>query len=118
MNGSWALFLKYALDGDVKQACAHATPNLEQAASFMEHLACTIADAYALIGRNDDAVRWTRIAVGRGFINYPSLSRHDPFLETVRSDPHFQELMAEVKPLGGNNGVGAEYAGRVVNSRS
>ncbi len=97
IHGSWALFLMHALAGNAKEVMAHATPELERAAGFVDHIARIMADAYALIGRNDDAVRWTRIAVSRGFINYPFLSRHDPFLETVRSDPRFQQLMAEVK---------------------
>ena len=98
VNGSWALFLMHALAGNVEEALTHATPELERAAGFVDHIARVMAGAYALIGRNDDALRWTRIAVSRGFINYPFLSRHDPFLETVRSDPRFQELMEEVRP--------------------
>ena len=98
VNGSWALFLMHALAGNAEEACDQATPELEQAAGFVDHLARVMADAYALIGRNDDAVRWTRIAISRGFINYPFLSRHDPFLENVRGDPRFQQLMDEVKP--------------------
>ncbi|MFQ5705132.1 MAG: protein kinase [Gemmatimonadales bacterium] len=96
-QGSWALFLTYALTGNAEKAAAHATPELTRATGLVDFLASTMADAYALIGRNDDAIMWTRIAVSRGFINYPYLSRHDPFLETVRSDPRFQELMDEVR---------------------
>ena len=56
-----------------------------------------LADGFALIGRRDDALRWLREAVARGFINYPKLSRHDPFLESIRGDAEFEALMQQVK---------------------
>ncbi len=77
VNGTWALFYMHALAGKADEALTHVTPELEQAASFVEFFALVMGDAYALIGRNDDAVRWIRIAVSRGFINYPFLSRHE-----------------------------------------
>ena len=55
-------------------------------------------DGFALLGRTDDAIRALRNAIQHGFINYPYLSQGDPFLEGVRADPAFQELMAELKP--------------------
>jgi adenylate cyclase len=95
--GSWALFLRYALDGDASRCCAQMTPLLEKGASFLDHNARTIADGYSLIGHNDEALRWIRIAMDRGFTNYPFLAKHDPLLANVRSDPRFPELMREVK---------------------
>ena len=32
-----------------------------------------------------------------GFINYPFLAEHDPFLASVRPKPAFQALLAEIK---------------------
>jgi eukaryotic-like serine/threonine-protein kinase len=97
IHGSWALFIKYALDGDASRCCAQMTPLLEQGASFQDHVARTIAEAYSLIGRNDEALKWIRIAMNRGFTNYPFLAKYDPLLANVRSDPRFPELMREVK---------------------
>lgn len=98
VNGSWALFLMHALAGDADRALAEVTPELERAASFVEVFALAIADGFAAIKRHDEAIAWTRSAVRRGFINYPFLSRHDPFLKAVRVHPRFQELLTEVKP--------------------
>jgi hypothetical protein len=70
---------------------------LEQAASWTEYLALFLADGYSLIGRNDDAIRWLRTAVGLGFINYPILSTRDLLLANVRYDPRYEELMRMVK---------------------
>jgi tetratricopeptide (TPR) repeat protein len=97
LHGSWAFFLRYALDGDAERSCAQMTPLLAQGAGLVDHVARTIADGYSLIGRNDDALRWIRIGMNRGFINYPFLARYDPLLANLRTDPRFQELMREVK---------------------
>ena len=52
-----------------------------------------VASGYALLGEMDEALRWLRNAVDRGFFNYPFLNDYDPFLENLRSDQRFQELM-------------------------
>jgi serine/threonine protein kinase len=36
-------------------------------------------------------------AVNRGFINYPFMGEHDPFIAKSRSDPPFRKLMVRVK---------------------
>jgi serine/threonine protein kinase/tetratricopeptide (TPR) repeat protein len=98
LNGSWASFLFHALAGNADRALAYVSPGLTKAAGFVESAARVMAGAHALIGRTDDAIEWTRIAISRGFINYPFLSRHDPFLESVRGDPRFEALMIELRP--------------------
>jgi len=97
LHGSCALFLRYALEGDADRSRAQMTPLLEQGAGKIDHMARTIADGYSLIGHTDDALRWIRIAMNRGFINYPFLATYDPLLANVRSDPRFPALMREVK---------------------
>jgi serine/threonine protein kinase len=95
--GSAASLLQHALLGDRDGAQSFATPAME--AGLQNELAALfVADAYALIDRRGDALRWVRAAVDRGFINYPFLAEFDPFLGNVRSDPGFKQLLAEVKP--------------------
>ena len=55
------------------------------------------APGYALVGRRDDALRWLREAVERGFINHPFLARLDPFLESIRGDAEYKALMQQVQ---------------------
>jgi hypothetical protein len=43
------------------------------------------------------ALHWLAIAVDRGFINYPFLGRHDPFIARLRSQPRFQKLLETVR---------------------
>jgi len=62
-------------------------------------IACRMmADGYALLGRKSEALRWVRTAIEHGFINYPNLSEGALFLESLRAEPEFQALMAELKP--------------------
>ena len=98
LNGSWASFLCAALEGDAARARAHESPDLLKAASHVESAARLMFGAYALLGRTDDAIEWARIAISRGFTNYPFLARHDPFLESVRSDARFEALMTDLRP--------------------
>src|SRR4029077_6756970 len=96
--GSMSFFLSRALQGGAEDAVKHVTPQLEKASSWQEYFALLLADGYSLLGHHDAAMRWLRTAVAQGFINYPYLASHDPFLVNVRSDPRFTELMREVKP--------------------
>ena len=57
-----------------------------------------MAAGYAILGCKREAIRSLCTAVELGFINYPNLSADADFLESLRDDPEFQALMAEVKP--------------------
>ena len=56
-----------------------------------------LAQAYALAAMPDEALACLKVAVDRGFINYPFLANHDPFFEGIRTLPAFQELLAVVR---------------------
>lgn len=55
------------------------------------------AQAYALAGNASEAVRWLAVAVDKGFINYPYLSQHDPFLPQIAGDARLERLLSEVE---------------------
>ncbi len=40
---------------------------------------------------------WLANTVDRGFINYPMLAQHDPFLTRLSGDPRFEEITARAK---------------------
>jgi eukaryotic-like serine/threonine-protein kinase len=96
--GSWALFLSYAREGDADRALAQVTPAFERVMRASEFNSRIVAEGYALLGRSDDALRWLRASIDRGFINYPHTMDHDRFLDNIRKDPRFAALMSEVKP--------------------
>jgi TolB-like protein len=56
-----------------------------------------IADFYSLMKRNEQALDWLEHAVNRGFINYPLFATYDPFLENLREERRFLNLMDKVK---------------------
>ena len=55
------------------------------------------AECHALIGENDEALRWLEHAVDKGCINYPLFSKVDPFLENIRGEQRFKRLMEHMK---------------------
>ncbi len=94
--GDGASFLRHALVGDREGALKSATPRLE-AALQNEFASIFMAEAFMLIGRPEDALRWVRRGIDQGFVNYPFLSEYDPFLADLRSDGEFLEMMRETK---------------------
>jgi tetratricopeptide (TPR) repeat protein len=93
--GVCSRFLERALAQDEAGALEHATA-LEGAVSN-EFSARMVAEAFALLRRDDDALRWLRTAIRLGFVNHPALTEHAPFLAGLRDRPGFRELMDPVK---------------------
>jgi len=91
------LMLKYGLQGEREKAWQEITPDFrktcQRAADYSHHL----AGVFALLGEKDEAFNWLEIAVARGFLNYPLLSQKDPWLENLRGEARFKELMGRVK---------------------
>ncbi len=56
-----------------------------------------LAQAYALAGAAEEAVAWASVAVDRGFINYPFLARHDPFLATLVGNAAYDQLLERAR---------------------
>jgi len=71
--------------------------HVEAAAGASDVFARMLAGAYARAGDTDNAIRWLEVAVGRGFINHPFLTRVDPSLDNLRLEPRFQQLMERVR---------------------
>ena len=55
------------------------------------------AGFYSLLDDKEEALRWLEHAIDRGWINYPLFAETDPFLENIRGEERFQQLMARVK---------------------
>ncbi len=94
---SLGLFIKNALQGKKKEALEAVTPQLEIAAKDVEYLSRDMAHGYAMIGEKEKALDWLENAVDRGFIAYPFLNDHDPFLQGIRGEERFHRLMEKVK---------------------
>ena len=72
-------------------------PDIDLEATAGDVFPRMLAQGYALAGMPDDAIRCLKVAIDRGFINYPFLARHDPFLAPIRSLPSFLQLMERVR---------------------
>lgn len=56
-----------------------------------------LAQAFALAGDTASAVDWIKVAVEKGFINYPFLARHDPFLAPLAGNPAYDRVLADAR---------------------
>ena len=93
----WLLFLKYAINGEKSKALELLT---EDVRNFFWHdpdLPWLGAGGFALIDEKEEAIRWLEHAINKGNINYPVLSGIDPFLENIRGEERFKNLMERVK---------------------
>jgi non-specific serine/threonine protein kinase len=91
------LMLKYALLGDREKAFEEMTPHFQNTCRRDCTLSHHLAGLFALVDAKNEALDWLENAVNRGFINYPLLSKRDPFLENIRDEERFKKLMERVK---------------------
>jgi eukaryotic-like serine/threonine-protein kinase len=86
-----------ALRGERDELLRIMTPELRAAAHWDEIFAWWAADCFALVHETDAAIDFIERAVEFGFINAPWLSKYEPFLERLRSEPRFGRLMDGVR---------------------
>jgi TolB-like protein len=94
---SWARSLARALQGDAAGVAEAVTPEFEQAGRGSQTFARAVSDVWALVGDADRALEWLGRAVELGLINEPFLREHAWFLDPVRDDPRFDEIMDRVR---------------------
>lgn len=102
-NPDWYNFrgLALALEGKFREAEAtldawektKMPPVFHPVYHHFTHIAARI---YALEGKSDEAVKWLRVTAQEGFPSYPAFL-NDRYLDSIRNDPPFQQLMAEMK---------------------
>jgi serine/threonine protein kinase len=92
-----ASFLSCALEGDEEGALRAITREAEQTISN-EFLYLIMAQAYARLGRGDDALRMLGAAVRLGFISYPCLTTSATLIQCLKGDPGYGALLSEIKP--------------------
>jgi eukaryotic-like serine/threonine-protein kinase len=95
--GNLGQLYRSALIGRADQAAQWVTPDVEALAEWDLYHAWNLAECYALLGDTPNALKWLTRASERGMLNYPLLSRLDPFLQSIRSDPRFDTVMTFVR---------------------
>jgi hypothetical protein len=93
------LFIRNAMSMSRSEAVRFATTELLAAARQNEVLPWLVASGYAFLEEKEEALRWLEHAVLRGFVNYPFLSRFDPFMQNLRGDERFEKLMERVRRI-------------------
>jgi non-specific serine/threonine protein kinase len=91
------LFTKYALSGEKENALQMVTDELRLLGEWDEIIAWLLAQCYSLINEKENALYWLENSVNRGIINYLFLTKYNPFLENIRSEVRFKNLMDRVK---------------------
>ena len=89
-------FTARAAAGRQQEALAELTPEIEAVARGTDVFPRFLAEGFALANQPDEALRWLRVAVERGFINYPYLARNDNAFAQIRGDRAFLDLLHSV----------------------
>jgi tetratricopeptide (TPR) repeat protein len=92
-----SLFVKYAIEGDKKRINELLTPDFVKTTRRDAQNSYFVTGLFALAGMKDEAFEWLENSVDRGFINYPFISKYDPFLKDIRGEECFKKLMKRVK---------------------
>jgi TolB-like protein len=95
--GRVASFLHLAAAGQPLNARAKLTQAIDATANATDLFPRFLAQGFALAGLAEEALAWLRVAIDKGFINYPFLQQHDPSFERLRSDARFNHLLENVR---------------------
>ena len=88
---------KYALERDEYLVRESLTQELKNVARRDEQYSWIIAGCFSLINDKKEALSWLENAINKGCINYPFLNEYYPFLDNIRSETPFKDLMKRVK---------------------
>ena len=91
--------LTAALRGQAAAAEAEITSGFEEITACDPHYSWALAEAYALLGRQETAMVWLQKAVNNGFLNYPMIARWDPLLGSLRGTAAFADLLQRTRKL-------------------
>lgn len=96
LNSSYAIIL--ASSGRTNEARQRMNIAIEnkRALRHVHHLYHNLAGASALLGQNEEAVKWLKLAADNGLPCYP-LFKQDSNLKSLKGNPDFDAFMLELK---------------------
>ena len=89
--------MSHALRGERDAVLRVMTSELRAAAWWDDIFCWWAADALALVGEREAALDFVERAAAFGWINYPFLAQHEPFLASIRGEERFGRLMERVR---------------------
>jgi len=97
MIGSFHTFIEAAIERNKEQMEAHLAGDRATTGRRDPEWSYWIAALFAFAGEAEAALEWVTNAVDRGFINYPLLAEHDPFVVRLHGEPRYEALLERVK---------------------
>ncbi len=96
--GTWWMGLCRAAWRDDREEVLRLTDGpYQQAAAWDAEIPWALASAHAAVGATDEALLWLDRAIDQGMINYPFLSEHDHYLDSIRGDERFGRSMERAR---------------------
>ena len=96
--GTWQMGLcRAAWRGNRTEVLRLADGPYQQAAAWDPEVPWLLASAHAAVGAREEALTWLDRAIDRGMINYPFLSEHDRYLDSIRGDARFEQSMERAR---------------------
>lgn len=86
-----------ALTGDRGATLSAIDDEMKAVAGPSELFSRELTHCFALIGEKEEALRWLENTVRIGNVDYPFWARHDRWIENLRDEPRFEELMTQVE---------------------
>jgi TolB-like protein len=95
---TWQMgLLRAAWRADREEVLRLADGPYQQVAAWDAEVPWFLAIAHAAIGAKEEALLWLDRAIERGMINYPFLSEHDWYLNSIRGEARFGQAMERAK---------------------
>ena len=95
--GSLAAFYESCLQGDAERADEAANDAFLSASRSDPQTSWTVAQCYALLGRDEEAINWVENAISLGFWNHPLLAERDALLSRLNEHQRYQSLMLDLR---------------------
>lgn len=89
-------FLVAGLEGNGARIRSLLTDEVREAGSADPQIAWTLAQGLALVGEVEEAIAFLEAGARHGLANGPLLAEHDPLLGSLRREPAFKALIAEL----------------------
>jgi TolB-like protein len=89
--------LSLALQNKKQDVVNSIDPDLEYWAKKDWLASLWLAECLSLVGEDEKALKFLKQAVDMGGINFPFLTKHDPFLTSIRDEPRFRQIVHNVE---------------------